>query len=113
MTMQTPYELLGLETDASDAEIKQAYIQQVKQNPPDRDQDKFQRIHEAYNEIKDHTSRLKYELFTLPSTDFSAVIDRALLSEQIPTVDAQAFEKVLQASLDDTSLLNPLTQSEK
>lgn len=111
--MQTPYEILGVITDANDAEIKQAYLQQVKQNPPDRNQDKFQRIHEAYNAIKDHTSRLKYELFTLPSTDFNAVIDRALSSDKLPVVDAQAFAQVLQASMDDTSLLNSFTQPEK
>lgn len=111
--MQTPYEILGIVTDVSDAEIKQAYLQQVKQNPPDRSQDKFQRIHDAYSAIKDHTSRLKYELFTLPSTDFNAVIDRALASDKLPTVDAQTFKKILQASIDDASLLNALTQNQK
>ncbi|MBT4146331.1 MAG: J domain-containing protein, partial [Gammaproteobacteria bacterium] len=51
--MQTPYEILGVETDARDDEIKQAYLQQVKNNPPDRNQQQFQIIHGAYSSIKD------------------------------------------------------------
>ena len=55
--MQTPYEILGVVVDANDADIKQAYLQQVKNNPPDRDQEKFQLIHDAYTSIKDHKNR--------------------------------------------------------
>ena len=80
--MQTPYEILDVAVDASDDEIKQAYLQQVKNNPPDRDQEKFQLIHDAYTAIKDHKSRVSYDLFTLPSTNFNVLLDQALHTEK-------------------------------
>ena len=63
--MKTPYTILGINTDANDDEIKQAYLQQVKNNPPDHDQEKFLQIHQAYLLIKDVKSRVSYDLFTL------------------------------------------------
>ena len=53
--MKTPYEILEVAEQASDSEIKQAYLQKVKLNPPDRDHEKFQQIHSAYETIKNAT----------------------------------------------------------
>ena len=111
--MQTPYEILDVAVDARDDEIKQAYLQQVKHNPPDRDQEKFQQIHDAYTAIKDHKSRLSYELFTMPTANFNAVLDQALHSEQVLTLNAEAFKKILSISIDETSLLNAIATPEK
>ena len=111
--MQTPYEILDVVMDASDDEIKQAYLQQVKNNPPDRDQEKFQLIHDAYTAIKDHKSRLSYELFTMPTANFNAVLDQALHSEQALTLNAEVFKKILSISIDETSLLNVIATPEK
>ncbi|HIG64364.1 MAG TPA: molecular chaperone DnaJ [Methyloprofundus sp.] len=103
--MQTPYEILGVETDARDDEIKQAYLQQVKNNPPDRNQQQFQIIHGAYSSIKDHKSRVSYDLFTLPTVNFNAVLERALKTEQTGTVNAEFLSKLLALDIDDNSLL--------
>lgn len=111
--MQTPYEILDITTDASDDEIKQAYLQQVKMNPPDRNQQAFSRIHDAYTQIKDHHSRVSHELFTLPSADFDQLIDQALPAGQTITLDSDSFKKILNSSLDETSLLNALSSTEK
>lgn len=106
--MQTPYEILGVLTDASDIEIKQAYLQQVKQNPPESDQDKFQLVHNAYSTIKDRKSRLEYELFTLPLTCFDDVIDQILKTDKATEVGAQSLDQILMACSDDASLLNTI-----
>ena len=111
--MQTPYEILGVVIDASDVDIKQAYLQQVKNNPPDRDQEKFQLIHDAYTSIKDHKSRVSHDLFTLPSTHFNTLLDQILQTEQAITMNAESFKKILSVSIDDTSLLNVFAKSEK
>ncbi|SMG62672.1 protein containing Heat shock protein DnaJ, N-terminal domain [methanotrophic bacterial endosymbiont of Bathymodiolus sp.] len=103
--MQTPYEILGVETDARDDEIKQAYLQQVKNNPPDRNQQQFQIIHGAYSSIKDHKSRVSYDLFTLPTVNFNAVLNIALKTEQTGTVNAESLSKLLAIDIDDASLL--------
>ena len=111
--MQTPYEILDVVVDASNDEIKQAYLQQVKNNPPDRDQEKFQLIHDAYTSIKDHKSRISYELFTLPTADFDALLDQALHTDQALALNSESFKKILNISIDETSLLNAIATPEK
>ena len=111
--MQTPYEILDVVVDASNDEIKQAYLQQVKKNPPDRDQEKFQLIHDAYTSIKDHKSRISYELFTLPTADFDALLDQALHTDQALALNSESFKKILNISIDETSLLNAIATPEK
>ena len=111
--MQTPYEILGVVVDANDADIKQAYLQQVKNNPPDRDQEKFQLIHDAYTSIKDHKNRVSHDLFSIPSSNFNTVLDQILQTEQAITINSESFKKILSVSIDDTSLLNVFAKPEK
>lgn len=111
--MQTPYEILGVVVNANDADIKQAYLQQVKNNPPDRDQEKFQLIHNAYTSIKDHKSRVSHDLFFIPSSNFNTVLDQVLDTEQSITLNSESFKKILSVSIDDTSLLNVFAKPEK
>jgi len=110
--MQTPYQILDIAVNASDTEIKQAYLQQVKINPPDRDQQKFQVIHDAYSAIKDHKSRVSHDLFTLPTGNFKHLIDQALQTEQTVELGANGLKKIL-SSIDELSLLNVFTTSKK
>lgn len=60
--MNNPYTVLGVNTDATDAEIKSAYRTLVKKYHPDKggDNDKFAEINTAYDSIKDVQSRLQY-----------------------------------------------------
>jgi len=111
--MQTPYQILNISSTATDAEIKQAYLQQVKNNPPERDQQLFQLIHQAYLAIKDHKSRLNYELFTVPETNFDDIINQALGSEPNKALTAEQFNAMLTASIDDSTLHNSLSTPDK
>jgi DnaJ-class molecular chaperone len=111
--MKTPYEILDVAANANDVEIKQAYLRQVKENPPDRNQEQFQLIHDAYTSIKDHKSRLSFALFNVPAVDFDELVDQALDTKQIFEFDAEHFNKLLHASIDDTTIQNALTTSEK
>ncbi|WP_150047770.1 MULTISPECIES: J domain-containing protein [Methylomonas] len=72
--MISPYRALGVSEQASDAEIKQAYLQQVKEHPPERDPLRFRQIQQAYDVVKDQNSRLRYALFHLPELDFDALL---------------------------------------
>ena len=103
--MKTPYEILEVSEQASDNEIKQAYLQKVKLNPPDRDHEKFQQIHSAYETIKNETSREKYALFNYPEADFDALLDQAFSTAQPLSMSADHFNKLLQASIDDKAFL--------
>ncbi|GAB4256135.1 MAG: hypothetical protein Kow0065_04760 [Methylomicrobium sp.] len=108
--MTTPYQLLGVDEQASDAEIKQAYLQRVKDNPPDRDQAQFRQIQQAYEAIKDRDSRLKYALFELPEIDFETLLDHAFGQKATTEpVSADHFFKLLNAVPADKALMNSLT----
>ncbi|BCG64336.1 MAG: molecular chaperone DnaJ [Methyloprofundus sp.] len=110
--MQTPYQILGVTVDAGDAAIKQAYLQQVKINPPDRDAEKFQKIHDAYTAIKDHQSRVKHELFTLPQVGFDSLLAQIMHTEQKINLDAVALKKVLSIAVEDASLLHKIANAD-
>lgn len=108
--MTSPYQLLGVSEQASDAEIKQAYLQAVKDNPPDREQARFRQIQQAYEAIKDDDSRLRYALFHLPEADFDALLDNAFRQEtDIKPLSADDFFKLLNAVPAEKALLNSFT----
>lgn len=113
MKMMNPFEILGVTEDANDAEIKQAYLAKVKERPPERDQQQFKEIHDAYISIKDDKSRLSYQLFTLPSVDFDFLVDQALQTKNSVELSAEVFQQILMASVDESHLLKITTQSEK
>ena len=107
--MKSPYQILGVSEHASDTEIKQAYLQRVKDNPPDRDQQRFQQIQQAYETIKDDDSRQRYALFHFPCIEFDALLDHAFKQEgdtrPMPTDD---FLKLLSSVSVEKSLAKNL-----
>ena len=111
--MKTPYEILDVAVEASDVEIKQAYLRQVKNNPPDHEQEKFQLIHNAYTSIKDNKSRMSYALFTLPIANFDELIDQALNTEHTIELKPKQFNQLLSASIDESIFLDFNTRPEK
>lgn len=111
--MKTPYEILCVVVDASDDEIKQAYLQKVRDNPPDHDPEQFQLIHNAYISIKDQKSRISYALFNVASTDFDELIDQALSTERSVQLTPDRFNKLLRASLDDSTFTSAIAGPEK
>ena len=58
-----PYTILGVGPSAGDHEIRRAYIEAIKQAPPDVDPERFAVLNRAYESIKDEKSRHKYALF--------------------------------------------------
>lgn len=94
--MISPYQTLGVPEQASDADIKQAYLQRVKDNPPDRDPRRFRAIQDAYELIKDEDSRLRHALFGLPSVEFDALLARAFApADAGRALVAEDFRKLL------------------
>ena len=86
MAKRDYYELLGVEKDAGEAEIKRAYRQKAKELHPDRNPDdrknaeeQFKRVAEAYEVLSDPQKRAQYDRyghagpdqgFTFGDTDF-------------------------------------------
>jgi len=111
--MTTPYQILNVQPSASDAEIKQAYLQQLKLFPPDKDPQQFQLIHQAYIKVKDIKSRLSYELFNVAEVNFAQMIDKALTIKGKTELTATQFNTLFQASVDHVTFQTSLSNIEK
>jgi curved DNA-binding protein CbpA len=59
--------ILGVPENASDEDIRAAYLGKVKEFPPDRCPEEFERIRDAYDTLRDPRKRAKSLLL---ATDF-------------------------------------------
>ncbi len=62
--MNDPYETMGLDTGAGEAEIRRRYLELVREFPPDRAPERFAEIHAAYEALRDPARRLEAQIFT-------------------------------------------------
>jgi curved DNA-binding protein CbpA len=54
----TALEILGVELNATEEQIRAAYLAKVKEHPPDRSPDEFERIRDAYDALRDPRRRI-------------------------------------------------------
>lgn len=63
MQIHDPFLILGVADDADDATIETAYREGIRRCPPDRDPDGFQRLRQAYEQVRTRRDRIAYRLF--------------------------------------------------
>lgn len=66
--MHFPYLELDVPETASDEDVRRAYLLKIREFPPERSPEEFQRVCEAYESIKTELSRTRLRLFGLPET---------------------------------------------
>ncbi|MBI4871405.1 MAG: DnaJ domain-containing protein [Candidatus Riflebacteria bacterium] len=54
-----PWETLGVARESSPEEVRQAYLARVKESPPDRDPERFERVRDAYDVLRDPRRRIR------------------------------------------------------
>lgn len=59
-TRSDPWSVLGVSPEADDEQIRAAYVRKVKEFPPDRSGPQFERVRDAYEQLKDPYRRAKY-----------------------------------------------------
>jgi curved DNA-binding protein CbpA len=64
-TYENPYTLLGVLPTATAAEIKRAYFEQVRANPPERAPELFKQIRAAYERLNDPKKRVETDMLLL------------------------------------------------
>ncbi len=64
-----PYEILGVPAEASEQEIRTAYLSKVKEFPPDQSPQEFETVRDAYEVLRDPRKRAQAMLL---STAFTA-----------------------------------------
>lgn len=95
-----PYLVLGVPRDADDTRIRRAYLEAVKQSPPELHPDRFKQIAAGYEKIKDAPSRCRYELFDLEcpgDSPLDALLRHARLTVPSAPLDFEAMKEYLRA----------------
>jgi len=67
--MADPYTVLGLALDSTDEAIRRRYLQLVRTYTPERAPERFAAIREAYDKLRDPSSRLRYRVFEAGKDD--------------------------------------------
>jgi len=65
MTLNDPYQVLGIPTEAGDAEIRAAYLRKVKEFPPERAPQEFEKVRDAYETLRDPRRRTRQLLLSV------------------------------------------------
>ena len=56
------YMVLGLHAPASDEDVRAAYLAKLRQLPPDRAPEQFERVRDAYEQLRDSRQRAQWVL---------------------------------------------------
>lgn len=64
-----PYQTLGVERDATETEIKQAYFGLVREHSPERDPEGFKRIRAAYEKLRSSGKRVETDLLLIDEAE--------------------------------------------
>jgi curved DNA-binding protein CbpA len=52
-------EILGISRQAGDEEIRAAYLRKVKEHPPERSPEEFEKVRDAYQTLRDPRRRMR------------------------------------------------------
>jgi len=61
--MSDPYQVFGLPADSDDDTIRRRYLELVKRFSPEKHPEKFAQVRQAYESLRDLTTRLRHRLF--------------------------------------------------
>jgi DnaJ-class molecular chaperone len=83
--MSDAYQVLGLDADsADDANVQAAYVSGLREHPPERDPEGFQRLRDAYEQLRTRRRRLEYALFHQQAVPTVAELAAHLLTRGTP-----------------------------
>lgn len=94
----SPFKRLGVAQNATDDEIRLAYLQKIKEFSPEQDPETFRLIHQAFEAIKTEQKRQEYALFSLPDISLDDLVDIALQVEHRNQLDPDYFFQLLNES---------------
>jgi curved DNA-binding protein CbpA len=60
-----PFGILGISPDATDDQIRAAYLVKVRECPPDRSPEQFEKVRDAYEQLRDPRARIRHRLFSV------------------------------------------------
>ncbi|MDO8690124.1 MAG: DnaJ domain-containing protein [Dehalococcoidia bacterium] len=94
------YVTLGVAPDATGGEIRRAYLEKVREHPPERDPEGFKRVREAYEHLRSPRKRAELALLDLREGPVEFDLDR-LRDEPSPPFPPQYLDHLLAILLAD------------
>src|SRR3982750_1211291 len=80
---EDPRMILGVNLEADDKEIRAAYLRKVKEFPPDRSPEEFERIRDAYELLRDPRRRTLHMLLSVdPHEPLESLLDEGPVSRK-------------------------------
>ncbi|PGH22350.1 hypothetical protein RN96_04180 [Fusobacterium polymorphum] len=95
--MKNYYEILNVNKDANQEEIKSGYKKMLRKYPPEKEQEKYKEIREAYDTLKDEKSRKNYDAYFHHEKDIKTLEDK--YTEYMEAKNYNEAEKVLKKIL--------------
>ena len=83
-----PYSILGVAPDATDEAIREAYLARLRQFPPDRNPEEFERTRDAYQRIDDPRKRATLVLDAEPDPRLASLLDGPAATRPAAGLDA-------------------------
>lgn len=93
--MTDPYSILGVPATADDEAIRAAYLAAIRDCPPERDRQRFERVRAAYETIASVRGRLSHALFDKTVPTLEDVLDAVDAGFQPRRVDERRLRRVL------------------
>ncbi|MBC8228339.1 J domain-containing protein [bacterium] len=91
--MQNPYEILGIDKNSSESDIKKSYFNLIKRFTPEKHGDEFKKIRGAYDQLKDSKKRIETDMFIFSELYEEFVIDESGCSRNQSNVIASCEER--------------------
>jgi|GEM_PF-2006845 len=95
--MKNYYEILNINKNASQEEIRSGYKKMLRKYPPEKEQEKYKEIREAYDTLKDEKSRKNYDAYFHHEKDIKTLEDK--YTEYMKAKNYNEAEKVLKKIL--------------
>ena len=95
--MKNYYEILNVNKDANQEEIRSGYKKMLRKYPPEKEQEKYKEIREAYDTLKDEKSRKNYDAYFHHEKDIKTLEDN--YTEYMEAKNYNEAEKVLKKIL--------------
>jgi curved DNA-binding protein CbpA len=71
-----PLTVLGVRADATDEQVRSAYLRKVKEFPPDRSPNEFEQVRDAYEMLRDRRQRVRHFLFSIdPGASLESLLE--------------------------------------
>ena len=98
--MINPYQILQVAADADDEEIRKAYLDQLRNYPPEHYPERFRQIREAFELLGNKRKRRDFFLFHVTQPDLTPLVQHLQKRKISPEpLTAEAFHNHLGAVL--------------